>query len=164
MPQATMKEESEYPVPAGVPLPAVLQEVKVRTIEFFKKDQYGNKTNVKDSFDKWVWEFKITDGEFAGMKVYGETSDSLTTREDNLVRIWAEQLLGKTIQVGEGLDTDLLLGLPCIVECRHDEPRPKRDGGMFYPCPVSDVFPSSGDYVSSDPATTSTGWSDEPSF
>lgn len=151
-----MTEESEYPVPAGVPLPAKLQEVKVRTIEFFKKDQYGNKTSERDSFDKWVWEFKITDGEYAGMKVFGETEDRLTTREDNLVRIWAEQLLGKQIEVGEGLDTDLLLGLPCIVECRHDEPRDKRDGGKFYPCPVSDVFPSSGDYVSSQ--------TDEPPF
>lgn len=163
MPKATMEEESEYPVPAGVPLPAVLQNVKVRTIEYYKKDQYGNKTKEKDSFDKWIWEFKITDGEFSGMTVYGETEDRLTTREDNLVRIWAEQLLGRNIEIGEGLDTDLLLGLACIVECRHDDPRPKRDGSMFYPCPVSDVFPSSGDYV---PATqaTSGGWSDEPAF
>lgn len=150
MPKATMETESEYPVPAGVPLPARLDSVKVRTIEFFKKDQYGNKTSEKDSFDKWVWEFKVTDGEFAGMKVYGETEDRLTTRADNMVRIWSEQLLGKTIEVGEGLDTDLLIGLTCIVECRHDDPREKRDGGMFYPCPVVDVFPSSGDYVASE--------------
>lgn len=150
MPSTTMTEESEYPVPAGVPLPAILQAVTVRTINFKKKDQYGNKTNIDDSFDKWVWEFKITDGEHAGKKVYGETEDRLTTRADNLVRIWTEQLLRTTIEVGQGLDTDTLIGLPCIVECRHDDPREKRDGTMFYPCPVSDVFPSSGDYVSSD--------------
>ena len=161
MPQAIMETESEYPVPAGVPLPAVLQEVKVRTIHFKKKDQYGNKTTEDDSFDKWVWEFKITSGDYAGIKVYGETQDRLTTREDNLVRIWAEQLLGKTIEVGEGLDTDLLLGLACIIECKHDESRDKRDGGKFYPCPVADVFPASGDYVSDAPAT---GWGDEPPF
>lgn len=163
MPQAVMQEESEYPVPAGVPLPAVLQSVKVRTIEFFKKDQYGNKTSEKDSFDKWVWEFKITDGDYAGIKVYGETEDRLSTRADNLVRIWAEQLLGQEIPVGEGLDTDAqLVGLSCIVECRHDDPREKRDGTMFYPCPVSDVFPASGDYQSA--SLAGGGWSDEPPF
>lgn len=163
MPKSTMIEESEYPVPAGVPLPAVLQEVKVRTVSFKKKDQYGNKTNEDDSFDKWVWEFKITDGEHAGKKVYGETEDKMSSREYNLVRIWSEQLLGKVFQIGEGLDTDQLLGLPCMIEVRHDEPRVKKDGTNFYPCPVSDVFPVSGDYVGR-PAAAGGGWTDEPPF
>lgn len=150
MPKTTMQHEDEYPVPAGTPFPATLQAVNERVIEFFKKDQYGNKTDQKDSFTKWVWEFKITEGDYAGIKVYGETQDRLTNREDNLVRQYAETLLNTTIEVGQGLDTDTLIGLPCVVTVRHDDPRPKRDGGMFYPCPVDEVFPAStggGDYA-----------------
>lgn len=155
MPKSTMVEENEYPVPAGVPFAATLQAVTVRTIEFFKKDQYGNKTSQKDSFDKWIWEFKISDGDYAGVKLYGETEDKLTSRDDNVVRQWAETLLGGTsgqyvIEIGQGLDTDTLIGLPCTIMVRHDEPRQKRDGTNFYPCPVDEVFPPSGasDYPS----------------
>jgi hypothetical protein len=150
MPSSTMIHEDEYPVPAGVPCPATLQKVEVRTINFKKKDQYGNRTNEDDSFDKWVWEFKISGGDHEGIKVYGETQDKLTNREDNLVRQWAETLLNTTIEVGQGLNTDSLLGLPCVITVRHDEPREKKDGGKFYPCPVDEVFPAAsggGDFA-----------------
>lgn len=150
MPKAKMKEETEYALPEGVPFPAVLSSVTVKTIEYFKKDQYGNKTSEKASFDKWIWEFKITDGDYAGMRAWGETEDQLTTREDNKVRQWSTTLLNiEDFEVGQDLDTDTLIGLPCLITVRHDEPRQKRDGGFFYGCPVDDVFPASGvtDYV-----------------
>lgn len=146
MPQTTMRHEDEYPVPAGIPLPAVLNAVTERVIEFVRKDDNydgSKKKGDKDSFTKWKWEFKVTDGEYAGMKLYGETEDRLTNREDNLVRQWSETLLNATIEVGQGLNTDDLIGLPCIVTVRHEEPREKRDGGKFYPCPVDEVFPAS---------------------
>jgi hypothetical protein len=78
------------------------------------------------------------------MKAWGETEDRLTNREDNLVRQWAETLLATTISVGEGLDTDILVGLPCVIEVRHDEPRQKKDGTFFYGCPVDQVYPAAG--------------------
>jgi hypothetical protein len=142
MPKTTNTEESEYALPAEEPLPARLDSVEVKTINFEKKDGHGNKTGVMDSFDKWVWTFKITGGDYAGLKAYGETEDRMSTRADNKVRAWAEALLGKTFDVGEGLDTDDLIGLSAIVTVRHDEPRAKRDGTMFYGCPVDDVFPA----------------------
>lgn len=146
MPKTTMVNEEAYALPMGVPFPAELQSVTERTIEYTrKKDGNGKKAGDKDSFVKWVWEFKITEGEYAGMTARGETEDRLTNREDNLVRQWSETLLNTTIEVGQGLDTDTLIGLPCVITVRHEEPRPKKDGsGNWYDCPVDDVFPASG--------------------
>lgn len=145
MPKATMKEEAEYRLPEDTLFPAVLDEVAVRTIEYtLKKDRGMKKAGEKDSFDKWVWTFRITDGPFKGEKAYGETEDRLTNREDNRVRQWSETLLGREIEIGEEFDTDSVLGLPCQVSVRHEEPREKKDGGFFYGCPVDEVFPTGG--------------------
>ena len=144
MPKATMREEAEYALPAGEYFPARLDSVSEKEIEFFKKDKNGNRTEEKSSFTKWVWEFKITDGDYTGMKAWGETEDRVTNREDNLVRQWAEALLGKELEIGDEFDTDAVLGLPCLLTVRHDEPRTKRDGGKFYGCPVDEVYPASG--------------------
>lgn len=141
MPKAVMKDEDEYPLPAGVPFPAVLVSVEEQTIEYTrKKDGNGKKAGEKDSFVKWRWTFEITEGQYQGEKAYGDTEDRLTNREDNLVRQWAEALLKVKIEVGQGLDTDTLIGLPCLIDVRHDEPREKRTGGNFYPCPVDNVY------------------------
>lgn len=138
MPKATLTEESEYKLPEDTMFPAVLHEVNVKTIKY-KKDGKDK------SFDKWEWTFKIIEGDFAGLHAYGETEDRLTTHPDNKVRQWAETLRGMPFEFGEGLDTDDLLGLPCVVTVRHEEPREKKDGGFFYGCPVQDVFPEGAD-------------------
>lgn len=154
MPTTTNREENSYALPADTPFQAVLQSVEEKTIEYFKKDKDGNRTNEKDSFSKWVWTFDITEGEYAGMRAWGETRDSMSTHPDNKVRQWAETLTGKQFGIGDGLDTDDLLGLPCIITVRHDEPRPKANGdGFFYGTPVDDVFPSDalGTAPASDP-------------
>lgn len=156
MPQSTMREESAYPLPEDVLLPAALTSVSVRTVNFtYKKGPNKDKAG---SFDLWVWEFEITGGDYAGMKAWGETEDNLNNLEEprgrsKLVRPWAETLLGRQIEIGEAFDTDNILGLPCKITVKHEEPRPKKDGGFFYGCPVEDVFPAS-------PATSS----DEPPF
>lgn len=146
MPKTVMTNEEEYALPAGQPFQAELQSVTERTITYTrKKDGNGKKAGDQDSFTKWIWEFKITAGDFEGMTARGETEDRLTNREDNLVRQWSETLLGTTIEVGQGLDTDLLIGLSCVITVRHEEPRPKKDGnGNWYECPVDDVFPVTG--------------------
>lgn len=146
MPKATKVEEDEYRLPSDTLFPAVLDRVSIRTIEYtLKKDRGTKKAGEKDSFDKWVWEFRITDGAYKGDTAYGETEDRLTNREDNLVRQWGETLLGREIELGEEFDTDNVLGLPCQVTVRHEEPRQKKDGtGFFYGCPVDEVFPNGG--------------------
>lgn len=140
MPQTQMQNEDEYKLPEDVLLPAVLEEVNVKTINY--------KRDGKDkSFDKWEWVFQITDGDYAGLKAWGETEDRLTNHPDNLVRQWAEVLRGGiAFDIGEGLNTDDLLGLPAVITVKHGEPREKKDGGKFYPCPVSNVFPEGTEY------------------
>lgn len=136
MPKSTMTEESEYRLPKDTLFPAILEAVTVKTIKY-KKDGKDK------SFDKWEWEFKITDGEYAGLSAYGETEDRLTTHPDNKVRQWGEVLRGGVeFEVGESIDTDDLIGLPCVITVTHEEPREKKNGeGFFYGCPVADVFP-----------------------
>lgn len=139
MPSSTMTEQNEYALPEDVLLPAILEEVSVRTIKYTRDGK-------EKSFDKWEWTFQITEGPYAGLHAYGETEDRLTTHPDNKVRQWAEVLRGIAFEVGEGLDTDDLLGLPAVITVEHGEPRPKKDGSNFYPCPVKDVFPEGTEY------------------
>lgn len=146
MPKSVMREESAYPVPEEVLLPAKLNAVTVRTVEFTYKK--GERAGQPGSFDLWRWEFEVTDGDYTGLKLYGETEDELNNLEEprgraKLVRPWAETLLGRQIPIGEEFDTDDVVGLPCQITVKHEEPRPKKDGGWFYPCPVEDVFPAS---------------------
>lgn len=145
MPSATMREESAYPLPEDTIFPAVLQKVEVRTVEFTYKK--GPKKDQKGSFDLWKWEFQITEGEFAGLHAWGETEAELNNLEEprgraKLARPWCETLLGRQIEIGEPFDTDQVLGVPCKITVTHEEPRPKKDGGFYYGCPVEDVFPA----------------------
>lgn len=136
MPKTTMEEEAQWKLPAETPLPAVLVKVTTKTIEFTNK-----KTQKPDSFDKWEWEFAITEGEYAGLSAWGDTEDRLTSHPDNKVRQWAETLRGKEFDLGEGLDTDDLLGLACLITV-DNKTHEKKDGSKSYYCPVADVYPS----------------------
>lgn len=131
-----MREESEYRFPENTPLPVILESVDEKEIPYTDK-----KTGKPAKFTKWEWVFQITEGEFAGLRVYGETEPKLTNHPDNKVRQWAETLRDAPFEIGEGLNTDDLLGLPAVVTVFHGDPRPKKDGTKFYPCPVQDVFP-----------------------
>lgn len=147
MPRSTMKEETAYSLPEDVLFFGKLNSVTVRTVEFTrKKDGGGKKAGEMDSFDKWVWEYEVTEGDYTGQRAWGETEDSLNNLEEargnsKLVRPWAETLLNRTLSIGEDFDTDQVIGLPCKFTVSHDEPRQKKDGGFFHGCPVEDVFP-----------------------
>lgn len=150
MPKATKTEEDEYRLPAEVYFPAKLKAVTSKTIDFEYKAESAavkkgrKKAGDKGSFDKWEWEFEITDGDYKGASAYGDTDARLTTRDDDVVRQWAETLMGREIEIGEEFDTDNIIGYSCLISVRHDDPRPKKDGGFFYGCPVDDVLPASG--------------------
>lgn len=136
MPTSTMREESEYRLPENTPFPAQLKSVDTRTIKYQRdgKDK---------QFDKWEWVFEITEGEYAGMEAYGETEDRLTNHPDNKVRQWAETLRGSEFEMGEGLDTDDIIGLPCIITVANlKEEKKGSPGEFYYKTPVKDVFPA----------------------
>lgn len=147
MPKATVKEESAYSLPEDVLLPAQLLSVTEEEIPYTIKS--GKRAGEQGTFRKWTWEFKITDGEYAGLHAWGATEAGLSTLDEpkgslKLAKPWSETLLNTELPVGYELDTDDLLGLPCQITVSHDEPRAKKDGGYFYGCPVEDVFPAKG--------------------
>ena len=131
----------------AVPLDNATEEVE---IEFQRKDRKTKAPLFDDDgnpvmgiFSKWRWIFEITEGEFVGVNIYGDTQAEFSTREDNLVRIWSEVLTGKEIEVGEELDTDALIGLEAMMSIRHDDPVPKKDGTVFYGCSPMEMLPKS---------------------
>lgn len=145
MPKATSKVEQPYKFPAGEPLPARLSSVEERVIPYYKKDQYGNRTNEQAQFSRWRWKFTITEGEFEGEEAIGDTEPEYTTAEANKVRHFTEALLGRELAIGEELDTDAMLdGLECYVVMRHDDPRQGKGQNAdrtYYPCEVDELYP-----------------------
>lgn len=139
MPSTEMKEEEKWKLPAETLLPATLVAVVEREIPYTDK-----KTGKDATFTKWEWEFAINEGEYAGLSAWGDTEDRLTNHPDNKVRQWAETLRGSAFDMGEGLDTDDLLGLPCQITVDNTE-YTKKDGTTSYLCPVLDVFPADVD-------------------
>lgn len=148
MPKATKKVETEYRLPEGEYFPVKLNSVTEQEIEFHRKDKKTKQPLYDDLgnpemgvFKKWRWIFEITDGEYLGVEIYGDTQPEFSTREDNLVRIWSEALTGKEIEVGEELDTDTLIGCEAMMSIRHDDPVKKKDGSFFYGCSPAEIFP-----------------------
>lgn len=135
MPKSTMREEAEWKLPVETPFPAVLVKVAERVIPYKDKNTGEDKT-----FTKWEWEFSISEGEYAGLSAWGDTEDRITTHVDNKARQWSESLTGKVYEIGEGLDTDDLLGLKCLITVENTI-YTKKDGTKSYLCPVADVFP-----------------------
>lgn len=136
MPRDTMTNEEKWKLPTDTLFPAALKSVEERVIPFF-----NTRSNKDDSFTKWTWEFEVIDGEYMGLHAWGDTDPRLTNHPDNKVRQWAETLRGKEFELGEGLDTDDLLGLICAITVDNVE-HTKKDGTTSYICPVLDVFPA----------------------
>ena len=136
MPSTTMQEEEKWKLPTDTLFPATLVAVREREIPYKSK-----KTGEDAVFTKWEWEFAITEGPYAGLSAWGDTEDRLTNHPDNKVRQWAETLRGREFELGEGLDTDDLLGLPCQITVENTTYE-KKDGTTSYLTPVLDVFPA----------------------
>lgn len=149
MPQGTAAEsDGNYPVPEEVLLNARVKEVAERRTPFeykahHKAVQNGRaKIGEKGEVVRWRWVFQLTDTEYQGLTVDGETDPKISTAEGDRARLWYETILDTQIQVGDNFNTDLLHGVPCVITVRHGEPRQKKTGGLFYPCEVEDVFPA----------------------
>jgi predicted RNA-binding protein (virulence factor B family) len=100
---------------------------------------------------KLKWLFKITEGEFEGRWVRGETRANLSTRSDNDYRNWAETALNRELTPSEKLDTDDLIGLRVKVHTIHTVD--KNDAKKIY-VKVDELLPVSGGF----------SFDDEPPF
>jgi hypothetical protein len=142
MPKASVTEDSPYPIPADVVLNADLTACEQVAIEYTKKD--GSPA----TFVKWEWTFRVTDGEYAGFEVRGNTEPKVTNATEasgslSLALPYVEALLGRSIGLGEDVDTDDLIGLPVKLTVRHLEPRPRKNGdGFWFNVEVDEIYPA----------------------
>lgn len=135
MPQSKVVHEDLYKLPKDTPFPGVLNSVVEKTIPYTDRD------GKPASFTKWVWEFEVTDGEYMGLRAWADTEPRITDKEGDLGRAFVETLRGKPVELGEGVDTDDYLGLPCVFTV-DNKPYEKKNGEISYTCPVQDIYPA----------------------
>lgn len=138
MPVMQAEESSFEMIPEGTIIGAKVSEIEQKTLDF------GDRLN---------WKFEIIEsGQFEGYRINGSTSMKFTIDPPSKFYEWATQILGRTFEVGEAVDTDDLIGLPCRIEIEHkadkDDPErmwmrvatviAPRDGGT--PKTAEDVF------------------------
>jgi hypothetical protein len=64
------------------------------------------------TFVKLDWKFRVVEGQFEDVELYGKTGAELSNHPDNDFRHYCEALLQvESLDVGQGVDTDDLLGL-----------------------------------------------------
>lgn len=74
-------------------------------------------------YNRLNWTVEITEGEHKGMSIYGSTSEKFSADPPSYFYKWACELLERTIAVGEQINTDDLIGLPCRIEIGHQADR-----------------------------------------
>lgn len=91
-----------------------------------------------EKVEKLRWEFVVVDpGPWEGKNIFGDTSTNFTAHPNCKAYNWSTAITGKQFDVGEELDTDNLLGLPCRVIIMH---KPDREGRSWMR--VREVLPA----------------------
>lgn len=114
MPSAVVEEfdETDLP-PEDVLFRGRLVSCKEQQREW--DDKY---TGERVKREKWLWTFKIEDGQYNGRTVRGETFASLKTGSQAYE--WITALNGgQEPAVGENINTDFYLGTVCTFEVSH---------------------------------------------
>lgn len=168
MPKSAVNEVTEddlYPLPKGVVFTGTLASCEQVPVTF--KYRQGPKAGQDGGFDKWEWTLVVTGpAEYVNTEVRGTSEPKITNASESsflpLARPYVEALLGRTLEIGEEIDTDDLLGLSCQFTVRHLEPRPRKNGdGHWFNVEVDEIFPASGAAV---PGSTGVPAYDEPPF
>ena len=132
---ATFQLEESQPfdvIPEDEVLAAVVESCEERETPWERPD--GSKA-VQISF-----RFLITEGQYAGRTIFGNTPTTFTTHPDCKLRIWAQELLGQDkLPAGFKFDTDDLVGLPCRVVIGN-RARKAKDGSEVVRDFVSEVL------------------------
>jgi hypothetical protein len=135
--------------------------IKVEQLDFQGVYKQGPKIGQPRVTSKWEWSFEITSGQHAGDVVKGSTEPELNMllQQAGLFppcRPWVESLTGKEVFIGQPFDSDSVIGLPCRITVKHEEPQPRKNGdGFWYRETVLDVLP---------PAGSAAAFSSEPPF
>lgn len=89
---------------------------------------------------KVAFKFHVLDGEHKDRRLWGDTPTTWSQNEKCKLRMWAQQIMGRTYGPGEPLNTDDLVGRRCraVVAVRTK----KADGSKSNY--ISDVLPAKG--------------------
>lgn len=137
MPKSTMEEAEKWPLEEDHPYKAQLIEVTEKHTPGGISKRTGNSY---EAFSAWIWKFEVTEGQKLGQWAWADTDDVLTTLYGSKrVRTYAEALRGKPYELGEGIDTDDLIGMQCYIEVAN-ESWTKPDGTEGYRCPVVNAY------------------------
>jgi hypothetical protein len=102
--------ESDFElIPEGEIVSAKVKEIKAEILEF------GPRLN---------WAFEVTETPWEGVRILDSSSQKFTIDPPSKFYEWSCQLLGRTFEVGDPIDTEDLIGLPCRVEIAH---KPAKD-------------------------------------
>lgn len=140
MPKSTVVEDSPYPIPEDTLVPLELIKCEAETVEYTKDGK-------QKSFVKWDWTFRVHSGEYEGQEVRKGTEPKVTNASDSsflpLARPVVEALLGRSLDLGEDVDTDLLIGLKAQGSVKHLPPRPRKNGdGFWFNVELDELYPA----------------------
>lgn len=144
--KTSVTEDSPYPIPLDTLVPVRLNKVEYVKLDYIVKK--GPNAGNPGIFTKWEWDFSITDGEYAGLSIRGNSEPKITSSDDrvgdlHLARPWVEALLNRALDLGEEIDTDDLIGLTAMATVEHQPPRPKKEGeGNWYSVALDELFPA----------------------
>ena len=131
-------------IPADLIAAANIVSIELNEFSWYDKiEKKPDGSAVQKTGRKLKWLFKITEGEYEGRWVRGETRANLSTRSDNDYRIWVETVLGRELSPGEKFDSDQLVGLPVKVHTIHQVD--KKDAKKIW-VKVDDLLPASGGF------------------
>lgn len=109
MPEAVVTDDQEEVLPEDTLFKGALIKVVAKTKSW--DDKY---TGQRETAEKWVWHFKITDGEHAGKVAKGETFARVRTGSQPWE--WITALAGQEPAKGQAINTDHYIGLTCMFE------------------------------------------------
>lgn len=166
MPKAEVTNEDPYPIPEDTLVPLRLDSCTREVIEYVPSK--GKNAGTKQVFVKWEWTFQVVGGEYEGLTIRGNTEPKITGLVDQqgslkLAKPFIEALLNRTIELGEEVDTDDLIGLQCQGVVTHVPPRPKKEGGgAWFNVEIEELFPASFGGVPASAVTGPTGATADP--
>ncbi len=116
MVRMTAEESSFEMIPEGEIVAAKVSAIEEKSFD------WGERLN---------WQFEVTEkGTWDGYKINGSTSRKFTIDPPSKFYEWSVELLGRTFDIGEWVETEDLIGLPCRIEIEWQQD--KEDDAKFW--------------------------------
>jgi len=146
MPKATVKRGRLYFYEEGE-FTAILRSVEENTVEYTAKSHHQavkkGEARVGDtlSFDQWIWTWDLLSGDHGSTEIEFKTNPGIEIARRTLgLQAW-EALTGEPLELGQDIDTDVIVGGKARLVIVHEDPETGRDGNTYYRSRVGEVLP-----------------------